>query len=186
MCQFSYECISRFDISASGSVWPKYIGYFDLDWSNRYVACTCAVSSQWLLSVYEVLVAQLSGIGLTRPSAPAHTIRRISLLIRMLESVLRVTVDLASSGEDSCNYVMLHTRGSYILYVCVYLSISLGKCQWFSSWASLSPWVPETHSSRLPICLPICPLSCIWIWKHGNTSVQCCACILRRPTSRFV
>jgi len=25
------------------------------------------------MSVYEVLIAQLSGIGLTRPSAPAHT-----------------------------------------------------------------------------------------------------------------
>jgi len=49
------------DISASGSVWPKYICYFDLDWSNRYVVRTCSVSGQWLLSAYKVLVAQLSG-----------------------------------------------------------------------------------------------------------------------------
>src|SRR6218665_3241074 len=32
-------------------------GYFDLDWSNRHFVRTCAVSSQWPLSVYEVLVA---------------------------------------------------------------------------------------------------------------------------------
>src|SRR6218665_830691 len=58
----------------------KYIGYFDLDWPNRHVMCACAVNGQWLLSVYEVLVAQLSGFGLTRPSAPAHTTCGISLL----------------------------------------------------------------------------------------------------------
>jgi len=34
-------------------------GYFDLDWLNRHVVCTCAVSG--LLAVYEVLVAQLDG-----------------------------------------------------------------------------------------------------------------------------
>src|SRR6218665_3222334 len=32
-------------------------GYFDLDLSNRHFVRTCAVSSQWPLSVYEVLVA---------------------------------------------------------------------------------------------------------------------------------
>ena len=47
----------------SGPVRPKYIGrlYFDLDWSNRHVGRTFAVSGQWLLSVYEVLVAHLNG-----------------------------------------------------------------------------------------------------------------------------
>ena len=68
-CPVSWNCrllsvISRFDISTSGSVWPKYIDYFDRD---------------WLLSVYEVLTAQLSGFGLIRPSAPAHTASRICL-----------------------------------------------------------------------------------------------------------
>ena len=38
------------------TVGPKYkITY--LEWSNRHVVRTCAVSSQWPLSVYEVLVA---------------------------------------------------------------------------------------------------------------------------------
>src|SRR6218665_376624 len=50
--------ISRFDISASPIGFYTYIqGYFDLDWSNRHFVHACAVSSQWPLSVYEVLVA---------------------------------------------------------------------------------------------------------------------------------
>src|SRR6218665_1013697 len=47
-------------------------GYLDLDWSNQHVVRTCAVSSQWPLSVYKVLVARLYVSVLTRSSAPAQ------------------------------------------------------------------------------------------------------------------
>ena len=65
--------ISRFDISASAIGFDLNTGYFDLDWSNRHFVRTCAVSSQWSLSVFEVLFAWLYVSVLTRPSAPAHT-----------------------------------------------------------------------------------------------------------------
>ena len=42
--------------------------------------CTCTVSGQWPLSVYEVLFAWLYGLALTWHSAPAHTTCRIDLL----------------------------------------------------------------------------------------------------------
>jgi len=50
-----------------------------LSFRNRHVVRTCAVSSHWALSVYEVLVAWLYVSVLTQPSAPAHTTCRIGL-----------------------------------------------------------------------------------------------------------
>jgi len=60
-CGFHERAIlSRFDISTSGSVCPKHIGYFNLDWSNRHVVCTFAngycrfMKFQWHNSVGSV------------------------------------------------------------------------------------------------------------------------------------
>src|SRR6218665_2976001 len=47
------DSTSRLPISVSTLIQ----GYFNPDWSNRHFVRTCAVSSQWPLSVYEVLVA---------------------------------------------------------------------------------------------------------------------------------
>jgi len=61
--------------------WPKY--KVTLTWISRVdMSCavrTCAVSSQWPLSIYEVSVAWLYILLLTRPSVPAHTTCRIGL-----------------------------------------------------------------------------------------------------------
>src|SRR6218665_4217933 len=83
------ELVSRFDISASGLAYLCYntctstwIGHVD-----KSCACTCAVSGQWLLSVSDVLVAQLDEwIALTLPNAPEHTTCRIGLLPTHLQN----------------------------------------------------------------------------------------------------
>jgi len=82
--------MSRIEISASRSVWPRYIGYFDLDWSNWHVVHTCPVSGQWLLSVYEVLVTQFSGSVWPDP---------VRLCTRYVESA---ELELKSSRQAFC------------------------------------------------------------------------------------
>jgi len=64
-CLCTVTCV-RFVLQLPGLVWPKYIGYFNPDWSNRHVVCTCSLIVHWLL-------VPLRGFGLTWPSAPAHT-----------------------------------------------------------------------------------------------------------------
>jgi len=101
--------ISRFDISASRVGFDLNTRlYLDLDWSNRHVVRTRAVSSQWPLSVYEVLVAWLYVSVLTRPSTPAHTTCRIGLLVN--SGKLSVSNCCLVPNHISCGLVDLRHR----------------------------------------------------------------------------
>src|SRR6218665_2900963 len=56
----------------------RHLFFYKRTWSNRPVVFTCAVSDLWLLSVYEVLVAQPNKICLTRRACAHNMSNRLT------------------------------------------------------------------------------------------------------------